>query len=331
MQVVVLNVGQGSCTVLISSDGEVVIVDGGGESGTPGRVDAVEWLRTHGVTRVKKLILSHLHRDHAQGLMHIARELPVVAAVLPYPRFELPVPSAEWLEGFQRNGDVDGPHGQYQLVLEYLTLVDTLQERGASLAFMHPTERTASAALWSPPGYRLVQLFPHPHDRALTPALVHELATVPEAELAAALHELSENTNLDSAIFALEADDASTPTVLIGGDLSEEPALWAEVLTRTDLRGCVWILPHHGAPDGAQPGHIAAIQPVIMIASVSSTKASTYRAHWRALEHELHGDSAARGAETASPQVVATCDVRHGAVWSRRIADLIITVGEGSG
>jgi beta-lactamase superfamily II metal-dependent hydrolase len=320
MHVSILNVGQGSCTVVVTSSGTVTVVDGGDESSVPGRTDVNQWMLDRGVERIDFLVLSHLHRDHAQGLLHLARRFPVGVAFLPYPRFSAPRPSATWLSGFLHNAHVDSPHGQLQLVTEYLALMAELERQGTSIRFPARTtpyggssdvedsstaassttgsstaESSAAASstregnlavpgtLWELDGYRLLQVYPLPGDALLTPHLVKRLGHCDDAELTRTLDELSEGTNAESAVLALVSAQPTVPTVVISGDLSTS-TVWDDVLTRLDVTGGIWILPHHGAPDGAQPHHVTEMKPRALIASVSPVTAQTYSAHWQRLE-----------------------------------------------
>lgn len=293
MRAWLVNVGQGSCTILASPTGRVTVIDGGVEAVDPNGVrdpgcptDPVAFMRRMGVERIDHLVLSHLHRDHSQGLLRIAAEFPVRRAHLPYPRFTSPFGRSPFGPPcFRRNAHVDSAPGQWQLVREYLELLDLLERTGTPIH--HPDEHRG-APLWVEPGVRLVQLFP---DRGTppfaTPAWLAGLADSDDAALPGLLHDVSETTNAESAVHALEFDDQDTPTLLVGGDLSGLPGAedpWAGVLDATDLNGCIWVLPHHGAPDGASADHVRRVRPRALVASVSEHTAAGYRRHWDALE-----------------------------------------------
>lgn len=379
MQVQILNVGQGSCTILVSSTGEVIVIDGGDTTpARPDRLNAIDWFVHNGIDTVDHLILSHLHRDHAQGLLPLAQQLRVKTAVLPYPRFEPPVPDRDWLSGYQPNSDVDEPHGQYQLIIEYLQLMDAFDDQGTEIRYSTASTSTEPAVLWSTAPFQLIQLYPTGADTLVTPTLVRKLDRTATADLAERLHEVSENTNRDSAVFALCADDPSIPAVIIGGDLGEQigdlgagtaagqasageqpqstasatstgtgwTTDWTTVLGRAQLQGCVWVLPHHGAPDGAAARHVAAIRPRLLIASVGATAAASYRKHWHTLEVALPDATAmtcagatasatpaasaaatASAAVTASAIVVSTSDQPLGTAWTAGFGPLTISVG----
>ena len=75
-----LDVGHGDCTLIRFADGATMLVDAGGEVGDDGRVGArsvVPALRALGVDRVDVMVVSHPHPDHENGLLAVARALPV--------------------------------------------------------------------------------------------------------------------------------------------------------------------------------------------------------------------------------------------------------------
>ncbi len=78
----VLDVGQGQ-SVLLADHGETALVDCGGDSRTdPGDVCA-DYLGDRGEKRLDKLILTHYHDDHANGLDALFRRLEVGEVILP--------------------------------------------------------------------------------------------------------------------------------------------------------------------------------------------------------------------------------------------------------
>lgn len=329
MRVQVLNVGQGSCTVIRTESGHVTVIDAGADvvptdAAEPGhhRLDASDWLLANGITTVDLLVLSHLHRDHSQGFLRVADRLSVTAAVVPYARFDPPAPSDAWLSGYRPNDHVDSPHGQFQLVIEYLGLLDSLERQGTTIRYSSVVRGVEPSTVWAANGARLVQLYPTEADTLVTPPMVTRLATVAECELTGALDDLSENTNRDSAVFALLTDVPGTPAIIVGGDLSgvDDGEAWTAVLRRAELNGAVWILPHHGAPDGALPHHVEALQPLALIASVAAPLAAEYRSHWCSLE--------ARQPASGVRTVVSTAAQQPGRAWTLAAGGITVTVGD---
>jgi competence protein ComEC len=70
--VVVLDVGQGDAILLAGGDGEYALVDGG-----PDPVLLIDALRRYGVRRLRFVVLSHTHADHATGLVGLVGRIPI--------------------------------------------------------------------------------------------------------------------------------------------------------------------------------------------------------------------------------------------------------------
>lgn len=82
LTVTALDVGQGQ-SVLLHSAGETVMIDcGGSGDADPGDV-AADHLLNRGVTRLDKLILTHYHDDHTNGLATLFDRLDIGEVVLP--------------------------------------------------------------------------------------------------------------------------------------------------------------------------------------------------------------------------------------------------------
>jgi competence protein ComEC len=71
---VVLDVGQGDSILLIGSHQETVLVDGGPEAAS-----VLDALARYHVKRIDLMVLTHVHEDHAAGLIGVVRALPVSA------------------------------------------------------------------------------------------------------------------------------------------------------------------------------------------------------------------------------------------------------------
>lgn len=69
---VVLDVGQGDSILIHGGNGIFALVDGG-----PDRTLVVERLRRYGVTRLDLVILTHVHADHAAGLVGVVENFAV--------------------------------------------------------------------------------------------------------------------------------------------------------------------------------------------------------------------------------------------------------------
>lgn len=82
LTVAVLDVGQGQSVVLASA-GETALIDcGGSGADDPGDV-AADYLLSRGETRLDKLILTHYHDDHVNGLAALFDRLDIGTVILP--------------------------------------------------------------------------------------------------------------------------------------------------------------------------------------------------------------------------------------------------------
>jgi competence protein ComEC len=80
LQVIAIDVGQGTSTLVRFPTGETMLVDGGGyydDSFDVGRSILAPFLWACGVTRLDRVVLSHDHPDHANGLRFILSHFDV--------------------------------------------------------------------------------------------------------------------------------------------------------------------------------------------------------------------------------------------------------------
>ena len=70
-----LDVGQGDCTHIKTASGKNILIDGGGEMNRDiGNAVLKPYLLKNGTKMIDLAILTHLHRDHYDGLFEIARQ-----------------------------------------------------------------------------------------------------------------------------------------------------------------------------------------------------------------------------------------------------------------
>ncbi|MCL2151502.1 MAG: DNA internalization-related competence protein ComEC/Rec2 [Oscillospiraceae bacterium] len=80
----VLDVGQGLCVVL-NSDGNTAVVDCGSSSGEDAGAIAHAFLQNHATTSIDLLVLTHLHSDHANGVLPLLSRVNISAIAIPDP------------------------------------------------------------------------------------------------------------------------------------------------------------------------------------------------------------------------------------------------------
>ncbi|MDD6734752.1 MAG: DNA internalization-related competence protein ComEC/Rec2 [Clostridiales bacterium] len=83
-----VNVGQGDGAVLHTDAGETILIDGGGSADYQKDYDIGErvylpYLIAHGFTHVNTAVISHFHKDHAEGIIAAAENLRVDNLVMP--------------------------------------------------------------------------------------------------------------------------------------------------------------------------------------------------------------------------------------------------------
>ena len=69
-----LDVGQGDAILVVSPDGETLLVDVGPRKRA---VNPLPYLKQAGVTKIDHLMITHSHLDHIGGFQRIAKELPI--------------------------------------------------------------------------------------------------------------------------------------------------------------------------------------------------------------------------------------------------------------
>ena len=251
-----VDVGQGSCTVLIDripgrpTEYQAAIVDVGGNG-----KQLAQWLRHYGVTRLVAIALTHHDDDHIRGLGQLVQAfkkkietLWILPERVVHPK-RLWVPSQTWRdEGWIRR-------------------IKRLEA---------PSER--------PPGLGECLVGPNQSEYALYciyPELYDVESVVHGAELTG--EPLGTGPNAASAVLRIAVPTADPKSldethVLIGGDL--DYLGWNHLVsTGHDLKAHVFVTPHHGGPSAASAtfgeGHlVSAVSPSSALISVGTEKNS---------------------------------------------------------
>lgn len=89
LKIYFVNVGQGDSSILRTSDGETVLIDGGGAAvysdsdyNVGDRV-LVPYMVSHGINRVDYAVVTHFHKDHAEGVVSVLENFPVENIIMP--------------------------------------------------------------------------------------------------------------------------------------------------------------------------------------------------------------------------------------------------------
>jgi ribonuclease BN (tRNA processing enzyme) len=186
------------------------------------------------------MLLTHIHEDHVNGLLDVARAKSVIKAVLPYEPFELPPE-----ELVQELRD-DFTCRVYRMLATYMELVQVLIEQGTEIMWRSEYGSSEQSTIWSEEGFTLTQLYPWEGDplpayEMLMKALSVEVEDNGFRENLPRFFDLS---NHDSSVYRLSSVEEPQSTVLFGGD-QLEPG-WERLAQRTDLTCSIWKVSHHG-------------------------------------------------------------------------------------
>jgi len=80
LRMTVIDVGQGSCTLLQIPGNRTILIDGGGFEGSTfdvGRYVVAPFLLREKIRKINVVVLTHPHPDHLNGLIYILRNFPV--------------------------------------------------------------------------------------------------------------------------------------------------------------------------------------------------------------------------------------------------------------
>lgn len=132
LEICCMDVGQGD-GFLISSDGAVLMIDGGSSSSQKiGREVIVPDIKAHGIRRVNVMLFTHQDADHTNGALYILEEdtgIEVDNVCLPI--------SAEKDDRYNRIKQAAGKRG---IGISYLKSGDRLQLGGCDLKVFYPVE-----------------------------------------------------------------------------------------------------------------------------------------------------------------------------------------------
>ncbi|TXK76789.1 ComEC/Rec2 family competence protein [Paenibacillus sp. N3.4] len=283
-----LNVGWGDAHFIRLPSGALTLIDGGEEDLPESCVPPEAWMERQGATELAWMLLTHLHGDHVNGLLEVARRFKVRRAVLPYEPFVLPIVSAQRLENDRKLAIV------FKLLNRYLELVQLLEQAGTIITWRHQLGSEGHDCVWSEEGFTLKHLYPW-HDDPL-PAHVElgkalEALTLSEEEGCVRLKEFYELSNHDSSVYRLTADKQQGQTeglgsVLFGAD-QLEPG-WRTLAARQDIRSHVWKASHHGMTDGVNPQLLQLIQPqhTVIPISLERAESESLYPHWERLKEQ---------------------------------------------
>lgn len=297
-----LNVGWGDAHLIQLPSGAVTLIDGGDGSPSASEDHPLDWMNRNGIDCLDWMILTHIHEDHLNGFLDLARNKKIVKAVLPYEPFALP--SVEALQAYRG----DTAQRVFQMLHRYLELVVLLQQQGTEIKWRTEVAAEDRSVIWAEEGYVLTHLYPWEGDPL--PAyetLLEFLANTEDVEIGIqALERFFDVSNDDSSVYLLSVEANPAENILFGGDQLE--AGWHRLAQRTSLKSRVWKASHHGMADGFNARIISWIQPECCVIPISVEKSAPFRVYWE----ELRLSSGTQFYLTGSVARENTCHIYKG-------------------
>ncbi|MCD9025084.1 ComEC/Rec2 family competence protein [Cohnella silvisoli] len=267
-----LDVGWGDAHLIRLPSGCLTLIDGGDGTVSPDQDHPVSWMDRQGIEHLDWLILTHIHEDHLNGLLDIARAKSVSKAVLPYEPFKL-MPE----KVIEQHGN-DLTKRVYGMLTAYLELIHLLGQQGTEILWRNECGTSEQAVLWSEEGVSLTHLYPWAGD----PLPAYEtLLKSCEGDDLRALESFFDLSNDDSSVYRLSFTQDPDKSILFGGDQLE--AGWERLAQRMDIQSWVWKVSHHGLPDGFNPRLISLIKPAHCIIPISADRSENLRPAWESL------------------------------------------------
>ncbi|TDF95415.1 ComEC/Rec2 family competence protein [Paenibacillus piri] len=276
-----LNVGWGDAHLIRHPSGAVTLIDGGDGNRSPDQDHPEAWMTRNGIDKLDWMILTHIHEDHQNGLLDIAKRKTIGRAVLPYEPFELPEEKLIEQTGSPMALRV------YRMLASYLELIAILQEQGTEIIWRSSFGSEDRSVVWSEDGMTLRHLYPWHED----PLPGYEtIVQAAQAEPAAAdrrpgelLESFFDLSNHDSSVYSLSADGQASDeaAVLFGGD-QLEPG-WRRLSQRSSLAAQVWKVSHHGLSDGFNADILAWIRPQHCVIPIHAEQSKNLLPEWNRL------------------------------------------------
>ncbi|WP_091175630.1 ComEC/Rec2 family competence protein [Paenibacillus sp. 1_12] len=291
-----LNVGWGDAHLIQLPSGSVCLIDGGDGTFSEDQDHPLSWMNRNGRDRLEWMILTHIHEDHINGLLDIAREKRVIKAVLPYEPFELPS------EQLVLECEDSYVMRVFHMLNSYLELIHVLSDQGTEIKWRSMYGSNDNSVVWSDKEVTLTHLYPWDGDplpayEVLMKAVSTYVANGNSDEFTEILPSFFELSNDDSSVYRLSYVNEPSSSILFGGD-QLEPG-WERLAQRTDIRSRIWKVSHHGVQDGFNSRILSWIQPEHCIICCSVERSTDFQEEWDILRSRtdtvfhLTGDRAA--------------------------------------
>jgi len=272
-----LNVGWGDAQFIQLPSGRVTLIDGGDGTASEEQDHPLFWMNRNRIDQLDLMILTHIHEDHVNGLLDIARVKSVRVAILPYEPFEL------ISEEIVRDYGDDLAKRVFQMLASYLELIRLLQQQGTDIRWRSRYGSSDQSELWSEEGVILSHLYPWVEDpqpayELLMEVMAEDTLFGSETERMEALKRFFALSNDDSSIYRVNFIDEPDNSILLGGDQLE--AGWERLAQRMDIRSRIWKVSHHGLSDGFNSRILGWIQPKHCIIPISVERSIEMQQAW---------------------------------------------------
>ena len=281
-----LNVGWGDAHLIRLPSGELTLIDGGDGGMTSAQDHPLSWMEREGVSRLDWMILTHIHEDHLNGLIDIARNRDVRHAVLPYE-----IPAFSEFSGISQGmtdsmgGEVPMASRVYGMLQGYRELIALLEKQGTDIRWRSQYGTEADSVIWEEGPYRLIHLYPWIGDPLPGLDVLHQLsvdsAGVPQDRFSG-LADFFDRSNDDSSVYQLVCADEPEAGVVFGGDQTIPG--WLRLAQRCDLKCAVLKVPHHGLEDAFSSELLEFTEPQYAVIPITPERSRPWEAYWSGLK-----------------------------------------------
>lgn len=291
-----LNVGWGDCHIIRLPSGFVLMMDGGDDLPSENEVHPLQWLNRKGISQIDLLMLTHIHEDHLNGCLAIAKHLKVKKVILPYRPFQLPQLDALCMATLSSMAV-----RVYTMLQHYLQLIQILEAQGTSIVWRDQYGDQQHSIVWQSEEGALRHIYPWQQDALPAYELLCKQIDGCKgcsSEVEQALEQFFYLSNHDSSVYTWEPQEGeqdvaghslistnentepSSESFLFGGDLLEQE--WKVLASRRSIEALVWKVSHHGLEDGYNARVLSWIQPKLAIVPIDKHS-------WMTHKHRIEG------------------------------------------
>lgn len=230
-----LNSSQADCIFIEFKDVDKFVLIDGGDSSNISPYTPCDFVQEKNIRELELLILTHLHKDHIDGIVNLLKNITVKEAVLPYPYFEN--------INCNINDDINYTFNKYKEI--YLTL----KKSGTKINIAPPFQ---DKSFYDIGKYRLKHLYPTKYDFMPGYELIKLMQSkdVYNYKIENIFIDFNIYSNFDCSLWSLDENKNNEykSIALLGGDV---PIVnWNKILKRKNLTSKFLKASHHGMEDG---------------------------------------------------------------------------------